>query len=192
MVMTEKDTGYFAENVMSDTTEISSKKITNKNMELRWIQPGRIVSEGVEEGILEIDYLPGIPMEVLFGNPQPQDSKDAEEREWLLLESDKAAEEIIRDPLTRRALFYDNYPGALKTNCFSLFHFTVRKGRLNLFVYVRSMNMKNMGYDLITIDKTYNRVKENLIFVNPVDLQREEVEIGKITIHIHCLHYIKA
>jgi len=151
-------------------------------MELRWIQPGKLISEGVEEGILEIDYLPGIPMEVLFGDPQPQDPKDAEERDWLLLESEKAIHEIYKDFNTRKALFYDNYPGALKTNCFSLFHFTVRDGRLNLFVYVRSMSMKNMGYDLITIDKIYAKVLKKINL---------KVEIGKITIHIHCLHYIK-
>ena len=161
-------------------------------MKINWIQPGAEVKEGYEDGVMELEYFPGIPMSIIFGDPKPQNEKDAEEREWLIKESDKASIAILEDKFTRRALFYDDYPGILKLNCYGLFHFKVNdKSQLELYVYMRSTNIKNLGYDLITIDKVYERVYEAL------DIRSKElstsfyVSKGQIKIHFASLHYYK-
>ena len=155
-------------------------------MELRWIKNGKEIFPGIEEGVLEIDFYPGIPMEVLFGSASPQSSTDEDERKWPINESNVAIKEILEDELTRKALFYNLHKSDLRVNCINLFHFTVREDKLNLYVFARSMNMKNMGYDLVTIDKIYNNVLAGINKEMPV-----KVDIGKVTVRINSLHYYK-
>src|SRR3990167_2890753 len=117
-------------------------------MKITWIKPGIEISPGLEEGQMELEYFPGIPMTVIFSHPEPGLVTDMEERQWLLIESDKIIREIEANLLTRRALFYNEYPSKeLKFNCSSLYHFMVRNNKLELFVYIRSMNLKNLGFD---------------------------------------------
>ena len=151
-------------------------------MNINWIQPGVEIKPGLEEGILELSYLPSIPMEVLFNSVLPQSKTDENERKWLIDESYSAINEIIKDPLTRKALFYNLHKSDLRVNCINLFHFTIRENKLHLYVFARSMNLKNMGYDLCTIDQVYRNAFEKLE-------KLYKVEIGKITIRINSLHY---
>ncbi len=157
-------------------------------MKINWIQQGIEVTPGYEDAVMELEYFPGIPMSVIFGNPLPQTPQDAEERRWLLKESEKAITEINKGQWTRRAMFFDNYEGCLKINCYGLFHFKLDPDeRLNLFVYMRSTNLKNLGYDLITIDKIYDKVwKETK--TGKYSLKAGK---GKVTIHFASLHYYK-
>lgn len=150
-------------------------------MYINWIKPGEVISPGVEEGSLTIGWIPGIPMDVLFQNPAPTEM-DAEERRWLIDRADDMAALIIENPPTRRAAFHNDHKSDLPINCMNLFHFMCRNSKLNLFVYARSIHMRNLGYDLCTIDKIYNAafriVKEKL-----------NVELGTIEFRIASLHY---
>jgi len=153
-------------------------------MEIKWLKPGYDIEPGLEEGSAEITFYPGIPMDIIFSNQLPQHPQDAEERDWLINASSEIVKEFEENILTRRGLFYNLYPSSLKINCFSIFHFMVRKNKLELFVYSRSMNMKNMGYDLNTVDKVYNNVLEKL-------KQIKDVDLGLITFRIASLHFYK-
>ncbi|MHB8483654.1 MAG: hypothetical protein ACYDBV_13150 [Nitrospiria bacterium] len=151
-------------------------------MKLNWIKQGVPLGNGFEEGILEIEWLPGIPMSVLFQNPPPSET-DVEERQWLINESDVVIAELLDDPLTRKALFYNLHKSELRVNCMNLFHFTYREGQLNLYVYARSINLKNLGSELVTVDEIYRNVFEKYSKLN------KDVSIGRIVLHIQSLHY---
>ena len=155
-------------------------------MNIKWIEPGKEIFPGVEEGVMELEYFPGIPMDVLFSSALPQSPTDEEERKWLIDESNIAVQEILLDELTRKALFYNLHESELRVNCINLFDFKLRDNRLNLYVFARSINMKNLGYDLVTIDKVYNHVITKLN-----ENMNVKVDIGKITFRMNSLHYYK-
>jgi len=165
-------------------------------MKINWIVPGVEIREGLEEGTMELEYYPGIRMDKIFRDVEPITNTDAEEREWLMNESNVIVDEIKKDLYTRKALFYNLHESELRINCINLFHFVVRSNdlrslpnkNLNLYVYVRSMNVLNIGYDLVTIDKIYRHVRKKLNSVSAID---RYIDVGKVVIRIASLHDYK-
>ena len=153
-------------------------------MKLNFLKPGVELKAGLEEGQMEIEYIPGIPMDVLFGSVPTPSLTDTEERNWLLKECEVAIHELEKEELSRKALFYNTHESDLRVNCINLFHFTIREGKLDLYVYARSTNLRNLGYDLCTIDLVYRKVFDRLKVT-------QMCELGKITVHLHSLHYYK-
>ena len=165
-------------------------------MKLNWLRPGTLLRPGLEEASLTIEWTPLIPVSALFGDPQPHEGDGGEaERMWLLEHVDElVTKSIEEDRYTRQAIMLNCYPGKFPKNCLSLFHFTVRPfagvDTLNLFTHIRSVAVPHLGYDLITIDKVYQRVYES--FKHHVDeryREREVIQVGVIQTHIESLHY---
>lgn len=106
---------------------------------------------------------------------------DKKERDWLYKEIDSVIEKIRKDRYTRQAIFYNLYESGLEHNCLSLFHLYFRENRLNLNVYVRSMNYDgNFGNDLNTFTMLLNKACNELM-----------LDKGQITVFIMSLHRFK-
>jgi hypothetical protein len=165
-------------------------------MNINWIRKGEEISPGVEEGAIEIDYYPKISAEVLFGDVKPPTKTDAEEREWLINETQTLLPRFRENPLTREGVFYNTHPSELPVNCVNLFHFQIRKipdggtYSLNLSVYARSMHFANLAYDIVTIERVYKQMFKLLMRESIVINGRaEDLHVGKISIKIASLHY---
>lgn len=159
-------------------------------MNINWIKESKMIKPGLEEGSLEINWRPGSTTKSFFGDVKPQNDLDLEEREWLIKESDIVIKEIDKDVLTRKALFYNLHPADLRVNCINIFHFMIRnkeEAELNLFVYARSINIKNFSYDVLTINEVYMNVFKKLIKKNVPN----NLKVGEITFRIASLHEYK-
>lgn len=107
---------------------------------------------------------------------------DKEEREWILKECDSVVDKLNSEEskYTRQAIFYNLHESGLEHNCISTMHFYYREGKLNLNVYVRSMNYEdNFDYDIETFSIALSKVSDGTHF-----------EEGKITVFIMSLHKI--
>lgn len=103
---------------------------------------------------------------------------DSEERDWLYENIDPAIEKIGRDKNTRQAIIYNLHDSGLEHNCLNLLHLYYRKNKLNMNIYVRSMNYDaNFKQDLYTFNMILNKACNELM-----------LDKGQIVVFIMSLH----
>ena len=103
---------------------------------------------------------------------------DEEERNWIYENINTAITKIRDDKYTRQAIIYNLHESGLDHNCLSSFHLYYRKNKLNMNVYVRSMNFdKNIEQDLHTFNIVLNKACNELM-----------LDKGEILVFIMSLH----
>jgi len=108
----------------------------------------------------------------------PVSRTDGGERTWLYKEVNNAIDKIKKDRYTRKAIFYNLHQSDLEHNCLNLFHFYFRDDKLNMNVYVRSMNFEvNFKQDMYTFDIMINKASRKL-----------KMKRGLVNVHIMSLH----
>lgn len=106
---------------------------------------------------------------------------DGEERNWILNEIHTAIEKLKKDINTRQAIIYNLHKSNLDHNCLNLLHLFYRDGKLNMNVYIRSMNIDdNFDHDMYTFMLALEKASDEL-----------KLEIGVINAFIMSLHSFK-
>jgi len=143
-----------------------------KTIEKHFEEYGEKVNDTLELRNVYISYTTGVSRKPI-DNP-----KDREERDWIVKESEKAIAKIKKDVHTRKAVFYNLYKSGLEHNCLNVLHLYVRKKRVYLNVYVRSMNFDtNFGFDTMTFVRVLNKAVAKL-----------KIRKGRVNLHIMSLH----
>lgn len=136
-------------------------------------EQGQKVADTIELNNVILSY-----KEVLWPSKSFSSKTDEEERDWLYKAIDSAIRKLEKDRLTRQAIIYNLHDSGLDHNCLNLFHFYYRENRLNLNVYVRSMNFDvNFENDLYTFNMLLNKACNELM-----------CDKGQIVVFIMSLH----
>ena len=109
---------------------------------------------------------------------EPITKQDEEERFWIYENIDSAIDKIRKNKFTRQAIIYNLHKSGLDHNCLNTFHLYFRNNKLNLNVYIRSMNFDdNFIHDLYTFSMVLEKASDEL-----------KLNKGQITLFIMSLH----